>query len=663
MKRSKKAGGMVLAGTFLSALIFGAAAFGVPSENKTDSKTNKFNEELLVGVSGTEAKLHPESETEKGKGDSRQGTEEKEDATEEENREKETDDPEREDTEAETETEIKRIETGEKNSRENSETEFVFQNGFTVAIDPGHQGAWVDMSDTEADGPGSENYKAKSTTGTTGRFTQVPEYELNLDISLALREELESRGYRVVLTREDHDTAISNSERAKLAAREGGDIYVRIHANGSDDSSVNGALAMVPSPDNPYVSNLAEDSFRLGEEILTSYCEATGFQNLDVQYYDNMSGINWSSIPVMILEMGFMTNETEDYAMQDPAMQEKMVQGIADGIDHYFEIDSKALLLEYEDALKYEMSAVEKDQKREETEKENTENKETENREKKEQEEDGQEELIQELSGPAEEIYASFLSAREELGETWSFSVEDLKTDNIYEYQASEKMQSASVVKVFIMAAVYDRMCYPSSPKELIPAGESYEGELRDLLVQMITVSDNGAANELITRLGEGDFDKGAQVVNEFCEENGYPSTSMGRAFLEENPKGDNYISAADGRKILSDIYHGTCVNEIASEKMLEILKGQTVKTKIPAGLPSGIASANKTGEMPEGYGLGCIENDMAIVFSEEGDYILTVCSNDLEGRNSEAIEVIQRMSSYVWENIPKWRSGQKKEN
>lgn len=638
MRRGKKKGWVVVAAAVLFAVIFGEMTFGVSSETITEKDTGKnaSNEELLVGVSGTETKLYPESETEKET--SKQSTEEKTASTEEEKREK--------------------------------ETEFNFQNGFTVGIDPGHQGSWVDMSDTEPDGPGSENYKAKSTTGTVGSFTQVPEYELNLDISLALREELERRGYRVVMTREDHDTAISNSERAKLAASEGSDIYVRIHANGSEDSSVNGALAMVPSPNNPYVADLAEDSFRLGEDILTSYCEATGFQSLDVQYYDNMSGINWSSIPVMILEMGFMTNETEDYAMQDPAMQEKMVQGIADGIDQYFEIDSKALLLEYEDALKYEMSAVEKEQKGEETEKETvkneeeeTESKETEDGNKREEEKGHQEGLIQELSGPAEEIYESFLAAREKLGETWSFSIEDLENDRIYEYQAGEKMQSASVIKVFIMAAVYDRMCYPSSPKELIPAGESYDGELLDLLTQMITVSDNGAANELISRLGEGDFEKGAQVVNEFCEENGYPSTSIGRAFLEENPKGDNYTSAADGRKILSDIYRGTCVNEIASEKMLEILKEQTVKTKIPAGLPSGTVSANKTGEMPEGYGLGCIENDMAIVFSEEGDYILTVCSNNLEGRNSEAIEVIQKISSYVWETISEWRSGEKEEN
>lgn len=213
-------------------------------------------------------------------------------------------------------------------------------NGHIVGIDPGHQGSWVDMSAQEPNGPGSTTYKTKCTVGTTGRFTGVPEYELNLDISLALREELVSRGYQVIMTREDHDTAISNAERAQKVAAEGGEIYVRIHANGSDSSSVSGALGMTPSPQNPYVAHLYEDSYRLTECILNDYCTATGFGNLGIQYYDNMTGINWSSVPVTILEMGFMTNEGDDYAMQDPSMQEKMVQGIANGIDRYFEVEN-----------------------------------------------------------------------------------------------------------------------------------------------------------------------------------------------------------------------------------------------------------------------------------------------------------------------------------
>lgn len=237
-------------------------------------------------------------------------------------------------TKIETETETETQTETERQTEE--ETEQKQENGFTVAIDPGHQGSWVDMSAQEPSAPGSTVMKAKATTGTAGSFTQIPEYELNLDVSLALQAELENRGYRVVMTRTDNDTAISNAERAVKAYEEGGDIYVRIHANGSEDSGVSGALGMTPSYDNAYVGHLAEESYRLTDCILSAYCRETGFGDLGIQYHDDMTGINWSQIPVTILEMGFMTNEHDDTAMADEAMRESMVLGIANGIDQYF---------------------------------------------------------------------------------------------------------------------------------------------------------------------------------------------------------------------------------------------------------------------------------------------------------------------------------------
>ncbi|MBP3872663.1 MAG: serine hydrolase [Lachnospiraceae bacterium] len=253
--------------------------------------------------------------------------------------------------------------------------------------------------------------------------------------------------------------------------------------------------------------------------------------------------------------------------------------------------------------------------------------------------------------GPLEAVVSEILSQREAMGEHWSVAYEDLKSGEIYGYHDEDVMQSASVVKLFIMGAVYRYMCYPPEGEEVIPFNESYDGQLRDTIVSMITVSDNDCANLLIDKLGGGDFALGAQRIKKFCEENGYTGTSVGRRFLEQNPSGDNYTTAADQRKFLSDLYHGTLINEEASAKMLEIVKGQTRRNKIPSGLPAGFSCGNKTGEMPEGYGLGCIENDSAIVFPPEGmgeGYVLTVMSNDLGGRNSEAINVIVQISAKV---------------
>lgn len=210
-------------------------------------------------------------------------------------------------------------------------------NGHIIGIDPGHQSEAIDMSATEPLGPGSSEMKAKASTGTQGAYTGVPEYSLNLDVSLLLRDELTNRGYQVVMTRTDNETAISNKERAELVASKGAEIYVRIHANGEDSHTASGALTMSPSSQNPFVPQLYEESNRLSQCIIDAYCSATGFSNLGVQYYDNMTGINWSSVPVTILEMGFMTNENDDTKMNEPAFRQTMVQGIADGIDTYFQ--------------------------------------------------------------------------------------------------------------------------------------------------------------------------------------------------------------------------------------------------------------------------------------------------------------------------------------
>ena len=209
-------------------------------------------------------------------------------------------------------------------------------DGHIIGIDPGHQSESVDMSALEPNGPGSSEMKAKCTSGTQGTYSGVPEYQLNLEVSLQLKDELEQRGYQVVMTRTDNETAISNMERAQYAAAQGAEIYVRIHANGDDSHTASGALTMSPSQNNPYIPQLFEQSDRLSRCIIDSYCAATGFQNLGIQYTDTMTGINWSTVPVTILEMGFMTSQNDDLKMNDTEFQKTMVQGIANGIDSYF---------------------------------------------------------------------------------------------------------------------------------------------------------------------------------------------------------------------------------------------------------------------------------------------------------------------------------------
>lgn len=207
-------------------------------------------------------------------------------------------------------------------------------NGHTVCIDPGHQAQGDSTPEPVA--PGASETKARVSSGTTGRTTGVPEYQLTLQVSLKLRDELIARGYGVVMTRETNEVNISNSERAQIAVNGGADTFIRIHANGSEDSSVNGAMTICQTAGNPYVSGYYDQSKSLSQNVLDNFCAATGAGKHYVWETDTMSGINWSQMPVTILEMGYMTNPTEDTNMSTEDYQNRMVQGIANGIDAYY---------------------------------------------------------------------------------------------------------------------------------------------------------------------------------------------------------------------------------------------------------------------------------------------------------------------------------------
>ena len=221
----------------------------------------------------------------------------------------------------------------------------------------------------------------------------------------------------------------------------------------------------------------------------------------------------------------------------------------------------------------------------------------------------------------------------------WGAYIKRMDT-NEYLSINEQQYSGASLIKLFTMAAVYN---------ELAAGSMTMTDKVRDDLTQMITESSNIACNSLTAALGGGNTITGFGVENSHTASIGCTNTIHQSELVDGTGEttfiGFNRTSPADCAKVLELIYKQRLVNPAASSEMLDLLKRQERTWKIPAALPDGTVTANKTGETDT------VEADAAIVYSPACDYVICVIGNGSVGSGIENIRKISRMTYDYFNN------------
>ncbi len=202
--------------------------------------------------------------------------------------------------------------------------------GPVVVIDPGHD-AWANLT-TEPIGPGSATRKIKDGGGTHGVVTGTREPDLTLDVSLRLRALLRAAGVSVVMTRtRTAGTSMGNIARAQIANRANAALFLRVHADGASTGSARGTHTLTPAYRRGWTDDVYRPSRRAASLVQAEVVRALGFPDRGIQERGDFTGFNWADVPVILVELGFMTNPTEDRALATSAVRHRAAVGLCRG--------------------------------------------------------------------------------------------------------------------------------------------------------------------------------------------------------------------------------------------------------------------------------------------------------------------------------------------
>jgi N-acetylmuramoyl-L-alanine amidase len=195
-----------------------------------------------------------------------------------------------------------------------------------ICLDPGHGTPPAIGRQREPIGPGSRVTKVKDGGGAAG------EAEVVLAIARRTRTLLLRRGYRVAMTRTGPSFRGGNVERAQFCNRRGAALMLRIHADGSADSSRRGVSMLYPAPRRGWTDDIYAPSLRAARAIQRSLVSATRAPDLGLVGRSDLTGFNWADVPVVLAETGFLSNPVERRLLRSSAYQWRVARGLTAGV-------------------------------------------------------------------------------------------------------------------------------------------------------------------------------------------------------------------------------------------------------------------------------------------------------------------------------------------
>jgi beta-lactamase class A len=236
--------------------------------------------------------------------------------------------------------------------------------------------------------------------------------------------------------------------------------------------------------------------------------------------------------------------------------------------------------------------------------------------------------------------------------------VHDLEGDFSYGVRPDEEFFTASTIKLPVMVAVYRKVDEGElSFSQMIEikeedwaAGAGWlqweragtRQSVGDLLLLMMTQSDNVATNALVRTVG------GADHVNEVARSLGARNTLIYQKVSSERaaiPQLDNRSTPRDMATMLQKIAQGEAASDKSCEYMIELMNQNELDWWLDAGLPADVYAANKAGWLYEVY------DDVGIVKAGDRPYVVAIMSKYGSGDVDSGEALIEELSRTVWES------------